>query len=121
MKLLFLGDIVGNTGSNAIKNNLSEIVKKNNVDFVIANGENSHETGVGISENLTKEFLSCGIDVITTGNHVWDQKEIFDYINCEKRLLRPINLTGNLPGNGFGIYKSKILYRIRFLILIKNS
>ena len=84
MKLLFLGDIVGNSGSNAIKNNLSEIVKKNNVDFVIANGENSHETGVGISENLTKEFLSCGIDVITTGNHVWDQKEIFDYINCEK-------------------------------------
>tara|TARA_Y100000816_G_C26024342_1_gene536027 strand:+ start:157 stop:960 length:804 start_codon:yes stop_codon:yes gene_type:complete len=120
MKLLFLGDIVGNTGSSAIKNYLGEIVKNNSVDFVIANGENSHETGIGISENLTKEFLSCGIDVITTGNHVWDQKEIFDYINCEKRLLRPINLTGNLPGNGFGIYKSKKGFKIGVLNLMGN-
>ena len=57
----------------------------------MVNGENAHETGVGISENITNELISCGVDVITTGNHVWDQKETLEHIKHEKRLLRPLN------------------------------
>ena len=120
MKLLFLGDIVGDTGSNAIKKYLNDIISQYGVDFVVANGENSFSSGVGITENLVNEFISCGVDVITTGNHVWDQKEIFDYIKIEKRLLRPLNMPKELPGKGFGVYKSKTGYNIGVLNLMGN-
>ena len=120
MKLLFLGDIVGNTGCNAIKKNLSNITLNNEIDFVIVNGENSSSSGVGISENITNELLSCGVDVITTGNHVWDQKDTFDHIKKETRLLRPLNMPSELPGKGFGIYKSKNGFTVGVLNLIGN-
>ena len=76
MNILFLGDIFGNAGCNAVKKNLSKIIKFNDIDFVIANGENSFSTGVGISENIANELFSCGVDVITSGNHIWDQKKL---------------------------------------------
>ncbi|RPG99840.1 MAG: YmdB family metallophosphoesterase [Candidatus Pelagibacter sp. TMED118] len=120
MKLLFLGDIVGDSGSNAIKRYLPDIISVNSIDFVVVNGENSFSSGVGISENLVNEFLSCGTDVITTGNHVWDQKEILDFIKKEKRLLRPLNMSKELPGNGFGVYKSKKGYSIGVLNIMGN-
>ena len=120
MKLLFLGDIVGNSGCKAIKNNLSKILSFTKVDFVIANGENSFSTGVGISENITNEILSCGVDVITTGNHVWDQKETMDHIKKEKRLLRPFNMSKELPGRGYSVFKSKNGYKIGVLNLMGN-
>ena len=85
MKILFLGDIVGNSGCNAVKDNLPKIIKDKSIDFVIANGENAAREGVGITENITNELLNSGVDVITTGNHVWDQKETYDFISREKR------------------------------------
>ena len=120
MKLFFLGDIVGKTGCDSIKKNLSNIIIKNKIDFVVVNGENAAENGFGITENITNELLLCGVDVITTGNHVWDQKETTEHINNEKRLLRPLNLTKNSPGKGFGIFKSKNGYTIGVLNLMGN-
>ena len=120
MKILFLGDVVGNVGCNAIKSNISNIIKTKKIDFVIVNGENSYSTGVGITENIANEFFSCGIDVITTGNHVWDQKETFEHIQTEKRLLRPKNMSKDLPGNGFGIFLSKNGFKIGVLNLMGN-
>ena len=85
MKILFLGDVVGPPGREAIRKNLQKQIKINEIDFVIVNGENAADEGVGITEKISNEFFDCGVDVITTGNHVWDQRETADYINKEKR------------------------------------
>ena len=107
MKILFLGDIVGDAGFKSVKKNLPNIVSKKGIDFVCVNGENAASEGVGLTENIANELFNVGVDVITTGNHVWDQKEIYEYIKTEKKLLRPINMSGNLPGKGFSIFNSK--------------
>ena len=120
MKILFLGDIVGVSGCGSVKKNLSKIISEKKIDFVVVNGENAQETGVGISENITNELISCGVDVITTGNHVWDQKETLEHIKHEKRLLRPLNLFEDAPGSGFGIYKSKNNFKVGVLNLMGN-
>ncbi len=120
MKILFLGDIVGDSGCLSIKKNLPKIIENENIDFVIANGENAALDGVGITENNTKELINSGVDVITTGNHVWDQKETFEFINFEKRLLRPLNLSNNAPGKGFEIYNSKKGFKVGVLNLMGN-
>ena len=75
MRIFFLGDIVGKSGCDAVKKHLSNIISLQKIDFVVVNGENAADQGVGITENITNELLSSGVDVITTGNHVWDQKE----------------------------------------------
>ena len=120
MNILFLGDIVGNSGCSAIKNFLPNIIKSKKINFVIVNGENAAKEGVGITENIVNELLSCGVDVITTGNHVWDQKETFEFIKKQKRLLRPLNLSNDAPGNGFGIYDSIGGYKVGVLNLMGN-
>jgi len=120
MKILFLGDIVGNSGCKAVKDNLPSIIKNKKIDFVVANGENAAKDGVGITENNTNELINSGIDVITTGNHVWDQKETYEFISKEKRLLRPLNLSNNVPGKGFGIYNSRNGMKIGVLNLMGN-
>ncbi len=120
MNILFLGDIVGNSGCDAVKKFLPYIIKTRKISFVVANGENAAKEGVGITENIVDELLSCGVDVITTGNHVWDQKEIFDYIKKQNRLLRPSNLSGDVPGNGFGIYDSIGGFKVAVLNLMGN-
>jgi len=120
MKILFLGDIVGNSGCKAVKNNLPNIIKDKSIDFVVVNGENAAREGVGITENITNELLNSGVDVITTGNHVWDQKETQEFISKEKRLLRPLNLINNAPGKGFEIYKSRNGFKVAVLNLMGN-
>ena len=120
MKIIFLGDIVGRSGCLSVKKYLQNIIKDNNIDFVIVNGENAADQGVGITEKITNELFNCGVDVITTGNHVWDQKEIVSHIEREKRLLRPDNLQENSPGKGFEIYKSKKGFKIGVLNLMGN-
>ena len=120
MKFLFLGDIIGFPGCDKLKKNLPEIIIKKKIDFVVVNGENSFDSGVGITENVMSELLSSGVDVITTGNHVWDQKETYDFIKNEKRLLRPLNLIGDLPGEGFNIYNSKKGFKVGVLNLMGN-
>ncbi len=120
MNLFFLGDIVGRSGCNAVKKNLSNIIRKYQIDFVVVNGENAADQGVGITENITNELLSSGVDVITSGNHIWDQKETIEHIVSEKRLLRPLNLIKGSPGEGFRVYNAKNNFKIGVLNLMGN-
>ena len=120
MRILFLGDVVGKSGCSAVTKNLSEQIKKKKIDFVIVNGENAADQGVGITEKITKDLIKAGADVITTGNHVWDQKETMEFINFEKRLLRPNNLFKGAPGNGFGIFRGKKNMKIAVINLMGN-
>ncbi len=120
MNILFLGDIVGDSGCTSVKQNLPKIIKDKSIDFVVVNGENAATEGVGITENITNELINSGVDVITTGNHVWDQKETFDFISKQNRLLRPLNLLNNSPGKGFNIYNSKKGFKIGVLNLMGN-
>jgi 2',3'-cyclic-nucleotide 2'-phosphodiesterase len=121
MKLLILGDVMGTSGRNALKNKLSEIIKKNGIDFVIVNGENAADDGRGITQKIAEEFFSNGVDVITSGNHIWDKQETPNYIDKEIRLLRPANLAEGSPGKGYGIYISKNKkYKIGVVNLMGN-
>ena len=120
MNILLLGDIVGPSGRKAIFQKLPGLIKKKKIDFVILNGENAADPGVGITKKIVKEFLEVGADVITTGNHVWDQKEAIEFIATEKRLLRPQNLIEGSPGNGFGIYNAKNKKKVAVINLMGN-
>ena len=120
MKILFLGDVVGLSGCRKIINDLSGQIKINNIDFVVINAENADDTGVGLTQKICKDFFENGVDVITTGNHVWDQKDIMNFIDKENRLLRPKNLFEPAPGKGFEIYKTKKNHRVGVLNLMGN-
>ena len=120
MKILFLGDVVGISGCSKILSNLKSEVEKRKIDFVIVNAENSAGPGVGLTEQICKDFFNCGVNVITSGNHVWDQKEIMSYIDKENRLLRPLNLFEPSPGKGFEIYKTSNNINIGVLNLMGN-
>jgi metallophosphoesterase (TIGR00282 family) len=120
MKILFLGDIVGDSGCDAIIKNLQREIIKHKIDFVIANGENAATNGVGITEKIALDLFASGIDVITTGNHVWDQKETLKHIEKENRLLRPENLFQASPGKGFNIYTAKNGLKVGVLNLMGN-
>jgi len=120
MRILFLGDVVGISGCSKILNNLISQIKINKIDFVIVNGENAAESGVGLTKEICEDFFNCGVDVITTGNHVWDQKEIMNFIDKEKRLLRPKNLFEPAPGKGFEVYTTPKNVKVGVLNLMGN-
>ena len=120
MRILFLGDVVGISGRSIILNNLLSKIKNEKIDFVVVNGENAADSGVGLTEEICKDFFNCGVDVITTGNHVWDQKETMSHIEKENRLLRPKNLFEPSPGNGFGIFTAKNGMKVGVLNLMGN-
>ena len=120
MRILFLGDVVGISGCSKLTSNLLNEITENKIDFVIVNGENAASQGVGLTEQICKDFFNCGVDVITTGNHVWDQKDIMKFIEKEERLLRPINLFEPAPGKGFNIYNSKDDIKVGVLNLMGN-
>ena len=120
MNILFLGDIVGTSGCEAVIKFLPKKIKEKNIEFVIANGENAAKNGVGITEEITNKLFESGVNVITTGNHVWDQKETVKHIESENRLLRPLNLIELSPGKGFEIYRSKNGLKIGVLNLMGN-
>ncbi len=105
MKIFFLGDIVGKSGCLSVKKNLKNIIEQNDINFVVVNGENAADNGLGITKKITNQLFECGVQVITTGNHVWDQKETAGLIENEKRLLRPNNLSSTYPGKGFNIFE----------------
>ena len=107
MNFLFLGDIVGRAGRNAVTEKLKGLIDQHEIDFVIANGENS-AGGYGITEEICNNLFEAGVDVITSGNHIWDQKETMNHIIREKRLLRPMNFMEGTPGRGFEIYEKKV-------------
>lgn len=100
MKVLAVGDIVGRPGREAIKSLLPKLKAKENLDFVIANGENA-AGGSGLTPKIVEELLSLGIDVITSGDHIWKKKEILEIINKEDRLLRPANYPDGVFGQGY--------------------
>lgn len=106
MKLLFIGDIVGQPGRGALKALLPALLTKHAVDFVIANGENS-AGGSGITPKTADEIFSAGVDVITSGDHVWDQKEVMELLATERRFLRPMNYPGDVPGRGSGVFEAR--------------
>ena len=111
MKILFLGDIVGRAAREKVVEELPSIKNNYSIDFAIVNGENS-AGGFGITEDICNDLFLSGVDCITTGNHLWDQREILDFIADENRLLRPVNFPKHTPGSGFNIFetsKGKIL------------
>ena len=120
MNILILGDIMGPSGREAIIKKLPNLIKQKKIDFVIVNGENAADPGVGITKKNTEEFFRAGTDVITTGNHIWDQKETMEFITSEKRLLRPQNLFEGSPGKGFGIFNSKNNKKVAVINLMGN-
>jgi metallophosphoesterase (TIGR00282 family) len=99
VKLLFIGDIVGRPGRDLVKAGLSALVAHHCIDVVIANGENA-AAGFGITRDIGEQLFGFGIDVLTSGNHIWDKKEVLDYLPLEPRLLRPANFPAGTPGAG---------------------
>ena len=119
MKILFLGDVMGRSGRHSLRDHLPQVIKDNNIDFVIANGENA-AGGFGITESICNELYSYGVNVITTGNHLWDQKEITNYIDKDQNLLKPYNFAEGSPGLGFNIYELDNKEKIAVINIMGN-
>lgn len=98
-RLLFIGDIVGKPGRELVRRGVAALRDYHQVDLVIANAENA-AAGFGITRELGEQILDAGVDVMTSGNHIWDKKEAIDYIGIESRLIRPLNFPAGVPGNG---------------------
>jgi len=99
LTVLFLGDIVGEPGRTAVINRLPELKEQHALDFIIVNGENA-AGGRGITGKITIDLLRAGVSVVTTGDHIWDQKDILKFLDLEPRLLRPLNYPDGAPGSG---------------------
>src|SRR4051812_31136385 len=99
MRILFVGDVMGRSGRDAVTKHLPKLKKDLKIDVAIVNGENAAH-GVGITEAICTELYGAGADVITTGNHIWDQREIIPYIARDPKLLRPLNFPKGTTGNG---------------------
>jgi 2',3'-cyclic-nucleotide 2'-phosphodiesterase len=99
MKILFIGDIVGSPGRMAVRELLPSLISKKKIDFVIANCENV-AAGFGVTQKVVEELYKCNIDVLTSGNHIWNKREVLDFIGDYERLLRPANYPSTTPGKG---------------------
>ncbi len=119
MKILFLGDVMGRSGRHSLRDHLPQAITDHNIDFVIANGENA-AGGFGITKNICHELYSYGVNVITTGNHLWDQKEITSYIDKDQNLLKPFNFAEGSPGLGFNIYELANKEKIAVINIMGN-
>src|SRR5436190_22780625 len=106
MNILFIGDIFASPGRSIVGHQLQEIISTEKIDFVIANAENS-AGGFGITPLIAEELFGMGIDVMTSGNHVWDKRELYEYLDRQPRLLRPANYVEELPGKGVTVVRSK--------------
>lgn len=104
MRVLIVGDIVGKPGRTTLKTFLGK--NRSDYDFIIVNGENA-AAGFGITESLAEELLSWGVDVITSGNHIWDKREIYEYLSWNTDLIRPLNYPKGVPGEGYTIKTAK--------------
>jgi calcineurin-like phosphoesterase len=99
VRILFVGDIIGKPGRDLLRRGLGALIERHRIDLVIANAENA-AGGFGITRETGDQLLALGIDVLTSGNHVWDKREAIDYIGVEPRLLRPANYPAGVPGRG---------------------
>jgi 2',3'-cyclic-nucleotide 2'-phosphodiesterase len=106
MNILFIGDIVGRPGRDLVRQGLLAIVEHHRIDLVVANVENA-AAGFGITREIGEQLLDRGIDVMTSGNHIWDKREALDYIGIEPRLLRPANYPSGAPGSGRYLARSR--------------
>ena len=106
MKILFIGDIVGSPGREAIKKLLPGLIKEHSLDFVVANAENV-AGGSGVTLKTAEDLFASGVDVLTSGDHIWKRSEIFELLKTEKRILRPLNFPGSSPGQGSSVFKAK--------------
>jgi len=105
LKILFIGDIIGRPGRQLVNQWLPRLVARHEIDLVVANAENS-AAGFGLTTDVVRELFGMGIDVLTTGNHVWDKKEGIPCLDSEPRLLRPANYPPGLPGRGWGVFET---------------
>ena len=106
MRILAVGDIVGENGLKKAKEVLPELKKQENIDFVIVNGENVAD-GMGITHKHYNQMIEMGVDVVTLGNHTWAKKDVFTFIDEEERLIRPANYTEGVLGKGYVIVECK--------------
>jgi metallophosphoesterase (TIGR00282 family) len=106
MNILFVGDIYASPGRRIVAQHLQNIISEENIKLAIANAENS-AGGFGVTPLIAEELLSMGVDVLTTGNHIWDKKEVFEYFPRQPRLLRPANYPEELPGAGLYIARAR--------------
>jgi metallophosphoesterase (TIGR00282 family) len=105
MRILFIGDIFGSPGRRIVADHLQDIIQTNEIDLAIANAENS-AGGFGITPSIAEELFAMGLDVLTSGNHVWDKRELYDYLGRQPRLLRPANYP-EAPGSGSIVYRAR--------------
>ncbi len=114
MRLIFLGDVVGRPGRTAVTTYLPQLKERYDPDFVVVNGENA-AGGFGITESIFKDFVQAGADVVTLGNHAWDQKEALDFITAQPALLRPINYPRSTPGKGAHVFSARNGMRVQVI------
>ena len=119
MNILFLGDLVGEKTLYFLKKNLPNLIKKYDLNFVIVNGENL-ANGFGITPDMCEQLFEIGIDVISSGNHIWDQAQIIPYISKQQNLLRPANYSEKTPGKGIGVFKDKLGNKIVVINILCN-
>lgn len=118
MKILFLGDIVGRAGRDVVLKHVPKLREQHALDFVVASSDNA-AGGFGVTPDIAKEFLAAGVDVLTGGDHVWDQhKEILPYVSKEKRMLRPHNFPATAPGTGIGLFETSSGKKVLVLHLL---
>ncbi len=106
MKILFIGDIVGSPGREAVKKLLPELIKEHRLEFVVANAENA-AGGSGITRRIADELFDYGVNALTSGDHIWKKKDIFAFIDKDPRILRPVNFPAGAPGCGYAVFNSK--------------
>ncbi len=104
MNIIYIGDIVGRAGRRSVRKLLDEAIEGKDIDFIIANGENS-AGGYGITNDTANELYDYGIDCITMGNHTWGNRNVFEFIDSDEKIIRPLNFNKNVPGRGYNIYK----------------
>jgi len=105
VKILFIGDIVGKPGRFALRERLGRLIDRHAIDLTIANCENA-AAGFGLTVDVAEELFGYGVDVMTSGNHIWDKRDILDFLDAESRILRPANYPGEVPGRGAGSFKT---------------
>ena len=117
MRILFLGDLVGRSGRDAAVEHLPKLRSELGIDLAIVNGENA-AGGFGITEKICSELYAAGADVVTTGNHVWDQRETVSFIGNDPKLLRPLNFPSGTPGQGAGVFRTRAGRKVLVLNLM---
>ncbi|QUL98670.1 MAG: TIGR00282 family metallophosphoesterase [Candidatus Fermentithermobacillus carboniphilus] len=106
VNLLFIGDVFGSPGREFLKLHLPSLISRYEANFVVVNGENA-AGGNGLTPEVAQELFSYGVDVLTSGNHIWDKKEILPVMDTEQRILRPLNYPPGIPGRGSGVFQSR--------------